>query len=624
MVQSIYEVSPTSHCVRLLTEFGVEHAWLTEGRLSTQISVGQVWELSGGTIDLGESGEQFEIVSGVPGLPEGELLLEFLRHHVPGLGMVNLRRWKLIFGDDLPHVLARGEFSELSQCCRGPGSATLTRLAISIWNKHAAYTQIARELYAYGLDEPILRAFSEQYGCHGLEMLKNDPYRLLAYTDFERVDLLANRHYGIGSTDSRRLMGAVDASVYEWNDQGFPVASRTQLLATIERIAKLTSLQASQALELAEDRQRIIRVKNTWFLSEGNARTMALVTDRLFRHTPPIGPDSSETEGVHFDSVVTSVENLIEGVLAAQTSVVVTNSYASSLDVLRSLTSKLRASQHPYEIVGGTAPLVRRIRVDGIPETISVDEPEAMRPPVPSNAYRTLMFASSTIDFISTARFLQHVHASDRLVFIGEPLSFSYTRRLPLFPVLLSIDSVSRFVCSDDAGPSNCSADQTPGLKELLNGQLDKIRYDSRHSERQGIFSVSIKKSDFCRAALGLCYQLSKLGTVSVVLHPAQAKHDYLRAFGAQRGHQAPYESGYVTVDYADAIEPGVSDSSVVMLAGSLSDSVRWVKTAVRTARTRAIVVGLLPNDALCSTAEQESGLTPNDLLTAISSVSRK
>lgn len=619
MIQSTVVTSPTSSALCLITDSGVEHAWLTAGKLLTPIAVGQVWEFHGNTVTLGEFGDQFVIASGIPALPRGKLLLDFLRRRVPGLGMVNLCRWEAAFGQDLPHILARGEFLELARSCRGRGPATLSRLAISAWNDQVLYTRVARELYAYGFDEATLRSFIAHYGARSFEMLEDDPYRLLAFTGFDKVDRLARDHYAIGETDLRRLMGAVDASIYECHDQRRIIVNRRQLLASTQRLAKLTRSQADHALQSSERCHRIISINKTCLVSEGNARLTAMVVNRLLSTTPPAVPASAVQE--FFPRPYTSqygLEGPTPNVVGAQTAIVIAQSYEATLNFLRTFIATLRASQGFYEVIGGTDALTRRIHADGVAEAISIACLEDVESLGHAQTPQTLIVVSTTINFSSMAGLLQHINEYNHIVFVGEPQEFPCERQLPLFQALMSIDSIPKYSYHEDGFQNNRYTDFTTDLHELLTGTRCEVCYDARLPDRPGLFFVSVGATDIARAAAGLCHQLSTLGTVSIVLHPDLDRGEYVRQISESTEISALCGSRNVVIEHADRIEPGDSDSSIVILVGALSDNSSWIKTAIRTARSRAVVIRSPQIGLPCGDAKREVKFTPIELLSAV------
>jgi hypothetical protein len=263
------------------------------------------------------------------------------------------------------------------------------------------------------------------------------------------------------------------------------------------------------------------------------------------------------------------------------------------------------------------------MRTDGVPETTSLTRVKDIKLPDPTLGPRTLIIVSSTIDFASTARLLQHVHANDRLVFIGKPLEFLGTR-LPLLPVLMSDDSISRGEYSEDGYQKNHSINEPADLDALLTGNWDQIAYDAKRSARPGIFAVTVENSKFVHAAAGLCHQLSKLGTVSIVVHPQLDKQDYLHLLDDLSDPNLSPDSSEITVEGAEAIERGDSDSSVVVLAGPLDANIMWIKTAIATSRTRVVVVGSNQSNASNRNAAREMVFSPADLLAAMCFVNRK
>jgi hypothetical protein len=612
MIQSICEALPNCRSLRLVTATGIQHAWLHDGILSTPIAVGQVWELTGETADLGEYGEQFEIVAGQCTMPTGSLVIPYLHHHVPGLGMATLRRWWATFGEELSSVLARKDIAALRRSCQNHGGATVARLAVTIWTDQASYTEIYRELGTYGFEESVLRAAVKHYGDLSARMLHDDPYRLLAFSGFEKVDLSAKERYGVTTNDPRRLMGAVDAVLYELHDRGNAVVNREQLGTAAGNLAILTPPDACEAVHIAEKNGRIVAINSQDIIGEGNARIVDLVMDYLFRPKRSATQREADEKAMSLGERSPTLDRLVRHVLALHLAVLIAEVDTTAATIVRCFKRHFLAANEPYKIIAGTVELANRLRDDGVPEAVSLAQASDVVPLVAAHEPRTIIVVSSTIDCVAMARLLPRLHEDDRLVFVGKPLEFAGAG-LPLLPLLLSANSVFRHACSEKICHENRIANR-PVLDALRTERLDGVPYDPRNADRPGVFSIILNKSDLSRAAVGLCHQLRKHGTAALVIPPEWDKQQSLHLFNDLRELELAIGPNSVMLAGADKIEPGDFDSSIVILPGPLADNTQWLRTAAATARIRTVFVSARESNVSdCSQAQVNKSL-PEDI----------
>ena len=593
MVVSVFEATSNAWSLRLITAHGSRRAWLSKDVMEVPVGAGQTWIFTGETKDLGEYGEQFDIKSAFPELPAGPLLIPFLSQHVPGLGATSARRLWNILGRELVWHLARGDVSTLALAHGGPIASKVARLAIEVWAATVSYTELARELYRYGITEPVLRQFVNHYGDRSLEYVRDDPYRLLAFTGFHPTDEAARRGFGIRPHDGRRLMGIVESAVHMLYDTQSVIVTKEQLENAISRISTVSNDDIRIAIRLAVQHGRLIAVGRQHLIGEGFARIEASVIRHLkhcmgwTQERPARGTNVPELKSSGTGQMAFQVPS-------ARVSIVVAREATSGLGFIRDMAIVLSAEGDICHVIAGTPALRNRLEAATGIQAVALRDAlssELSEPASTAQAevLRSIIIVSSTIDFRAMAQLVEHLRASDRLIFIGQPLSHAGNRAL-LLPSLLSINRIPRTDLVDTVKDHCSLAGAKPGIMRLSNWSRNV--YSARQSERRGVFCLSVAEAIFDRVIVGLSHQLKRHGNVAVVAQDLAEWEKYSRLIlDAEIDSDLVGGARSASVVVADEIEPGDSDSSVIILRDPKTSTPAWLQTAINTARCRAVIV---------------------------------
>jgi len=173
---------------------------------------GEVWSISGVRRKHPEHGEQVEVSHCVLQRPSGRLITKVLAgsRSFPGIGAVTARKLWDEFGETLYTLLDRGAPSAFA----GLIGEELATVLISGWQELSVEADVYRWLDVHGVPLWIAKKLIAIYGSEVVEKLEENPFRLLAFTNWTQADRMG-RVIGIPQDDERRLVAAADAAIYE-------------------------------------------------------------------------------------------------------------------------------------------------------------------------------------------------------------------------------------------------------------------------------------------------------------------------------------------------------------------------------------------------------------------------
>ena len=123
-------------------------------------------------------------------------------------------------------------------------------MLISGWQQYGAADAL-QWFQQVGLDLRLSRKVLAVYGRRAHVMIKEDPYRLLAFgMSWSAADTLAQQHFELTPDDPRRLSAAVEAVLYKAFDGGDTFCERSEVEASLRRL--IAPSHVPQALRLAE------------------------------------------------------------------------------------------------------------------------------------------------------------------------------------------------------------------------------------------------------------------------------------------------------------------------------------------------------------------------------------
>jgi exodeoxyribonuclease V alpha subunit len=153
--------------------------------------------------------------------------------------------WKT-FGPDLHRVLSAGDHSTLTPLL----GAEVARHLIEAWREDLAERDIVVWLDEHGFDVRLAWKVLRVWGSAGPEKLRSNPYVMLTFASWRAVDEAA-RQIGIGQDDPRRLIGAVEAALYDRLDRKHTRTPAETLHIDLSRRLGTSPARLDEAIGLA-------------------------------------------------------------------------------------------------------------------------------------------------------------------------------------------------------------------------------------------------------------------------------------------------------------------------------------------------------------------------------------
>jgi exodeoxyribonuclease V alpha subunit len=160
--------------------------------------------------------------------PRGEFLIDLLSRHPAlrglGLGVVTATRLYRSHGPELAHILTRGELDRLIELPEDIAFELCER-----WRAPQLEPNVVAWLDARGFTPRIASKIVALYGDQSIEALETNPYCLLPFVPFQKIDALARGRLGIAEADERRLVAAVEAALYRALNDGHTATRQAKL-----------------------------------------------------------------------------------------------------------------------------------------------------------------------------------------------------------------------------------------------------------------------------------------------------------------------------------------------------------------------------------------------------------
>jgi exodeoxyribonuclease V alpha subunit len=161
--------------------------------------------------------------------PTGRLIIDFLWKHPAfdglGIGKATAMRLWAEFGANLHEVLNRGDVEKLLSVLSEKRAQALVRA----WRAVAEEASVISFLDHHGFDTRLANKVRTIWPEEPLAKLEENPYRLLAFAGWEKVDRIA-RSLGVAEDDPCRQVAAVEACLYRRLDAKHTLTPAAMLL----------------------------------------------------------------------------------------------------------------------------------------------------------------------------------------------------------------------------------------------------------------------------------------------------------------------------------------------------------------------------------------------------------
>jgi exodeoxyribonuclease V alpha subunit len=215
---------------------------------------------------------------GVCTVPKGRLIINYLASNPDFVGIGEAKAIALYktFGDGLVDILDSGDVEALWTVLTG---AMAERLVV-IWAEKRAEGAVVAFLDQYGFDIRLANKLRRVWGGQAIEMLELNPYYMLAFASWKQTDMTAQK-LGLLDEDERRLVGAVEAALYERLQESHTLTPSATLRARVASMLGLDESRAASAIELALLEGAIVGGDSNGYQPVGAAALESRIAERI-------------------------------------------------------------------------------------------------------------------------------------------------------------------------------------------------------------------------------------------------------------------------------------------------------------------------------------------------------
>jgi exodeoxyribonuclease V alpha subunit len=234
-----------------------QHFVADYGAISGTPEEGEIWTVNGKWERHPEHGLQVRVERAQRIRPTGEFIIHYLAYNKAfkgiGVGVKKATRLWKVFGEELYSILTDGDVDKLSQVITPMTAEKL----IEAWKKDLEDGEVLYLLANHGLDFRLANKVRRVWGKESLQKIQENPYRMLAFASWDKVDGMA-RSFGILKDDPRRQSAAVEACSYRRLEAKHTVTPHEIAVKEVSLILRAHDrAEAEAAIELALGRNAI-------------------------------------------------------------------------------------------------------------------------------------------------------------------------------------------------------------------------------------------------------------------------------------------------------------------------------------------------------------------------------
>jgi exodeoxyribonuclease V alpha subunit len=207
---------------------------------------GEIWTVEGAWERHPTHGPQVRVARALRVNPAGIHVVHYLTRNKAfkgiGIGARKAERLWKEFGEELYTLLTRGDVEKLSQVIT-PGAAGKL---VEAWKKDSEEREVLNLLANYGFDQRLAKKLLAVWGKEAAEKVRENPYRMLAFTGWKKVDRAA-QSLGVARDDARRQAAAVEAFLYQRLDAKHTVTPHGDAVEGVSSILGTRDRREAQA-----------------------------------------------------------------------------------------------------------------------------------------------------------------------------------------------------------------------------------------------------------------------------------------------------------------------------------------------------------------------------------------
>lgn len=242
----LYDDGRSQSVFRAADENGQAARYTASNVLPRAPAVGECWSLEFTTERHPQYGAQRCVTKGSLTQPAGAFLIHLLSRHPAlrglGLGVVTANKLYRAHGPGLASLLTAGDPAALPELHEDIAHELCGR-----WRTLALEPAVVAWLDARGLEPRIAAKILALYGSQAVEAMETNPYCLLPFLSFAKIDAFALTRLGVARGDPRRLVAATEDVLYKAVAQGHTASFRASVL---EGLRWTVGDHAEEALDL--------------------------------------------------------------------------------------------------------------------------------------------------------------------------------------------------------------------------------------------------------------------------------------------------------------------------------------------------------------------------------------
>lgn len=213
--------------------------------------LGDAWRYHGSNEVHPTFGDIFRAIDGHIVFPDEDLIPHFIAMNVSGISQKCSKRLWTAHSKQLVYILDKGDWQTLINTSGCRLSLRLALAVIQKWNfLKAEFTTIAY-FHSIFLTTVEAEEFNKLYSARSCEIIKRNPYALLSVANFERVDNIALKYFGIDRRDSIRTNAAIrDIFSLSYQSKQYFLDYK-DLIARIRSYCKISESSSAYAIRCA-------------------------------------------------------------------------------------------------------------------------------------------------------------------------------------------------------------------------------------------------------------------------------------------------------------------------------------------------------------------------------------
>jgi len=215
--------------------------------------LGEAWCLSGTFSQHPIYGGQLHCKKAYRTIVCGEQIVRFLagHHYFKGIGKKTAQKLWDAFGERLESILDNRDIHQLKNVI-----GTKAFIVIAQWHVYRAELKTQWFLQKYGVSPDVARNVHRYYNTKALDVLTENPYRLIAFANWDITDGFANA-FNISKMDERRLIGSVDWALSHAYKSGNTAVPEADFFHHVAKLLKVEPEIAQYAVKLAIRQGRV-------------------------------------------------------------------------------------------------------------------------------------------------------------------------------------------------------------------------------------------------------------------------------------------------------------------------------------------------------------------------------